>query len=494
VEVKAAENIRLSPNFRAAQGTDFRAYVDGGGSFQYDGIGNLILDQQEGTRISWTPYGKIREVRVKGDSLVTRFRYDAMGNRVEKRVLLADTTYSLTRYIRDATGNVMAIYQDTTLTEQPFYGSSRLGEYRGGVAVGMRKLGRKNYELSNHLGNVLAVVSDKVGMQNDSVWATVASTSDYFPFGLTMKGRSWSDTTGYKSRYGFNGQEEDNEIAGSGNHLDFLFRGYDPRTGRFWSVDPLAADYPWNSTYAFAENRPIDGIDLEGKEWSEATNKGHTTISVNVNLSSDPSLSKSQVNAYKDAISNQLNSTLDKSSGGTISGKVTFNGGDSKKLGVVVPSIELDAKKNKRVDGPIVAAQTIYSAVSINTFNKDNSIKSPEDVGLDAVHELMHTIRIDHPFETTQSPDAELLLVKGKNYVTTKTTDKNIYYNIMNYSSVIINNKPLKTLWKDKAPELLTNGQIKLMRQEIGLQKQGYGFGNKFNYWFTTPGTPVKKY
>ncbi len=34
------------------------------------------------------------------------------------------------------------------------------------------------------------------------------------------------------------------------------------------SVDPLARDYPWNSPYAFAENRVIDGIDLEGLEWT----------------------------------------------------------------------------------------------------------------------------------------------------------------------------------------------------------------------------------
>ena len=33
----------------------------------------------------------------------------------------------------------------------------------------------------------------------------------------------------------------------------------DPRLGRFWSVDPLASKYPWNSPYAFAENRVIDG-------------------------------------------------------------------------------------------------------------------------------------------------------------------------------------------------------------------------------------------
>jgi hypothetical protein len=32
-------------------------------------------------------------------------------------------------------------------------------------------------------------------------------------------------------------------------------------------VDPLAPEYVWNSPYAFAENRVIDGIDLEGLEW-----------------------------------------------------------------------------------------------------------------------------------------------------------------------------------------------------------------------------------
>ncbi len=35
---------------------------------------------------------------------------------------------------------------------------------------------------------------------------------------------------------------------------------------RFLSVDPLAKDYPWNSTYAFAENDVIRNLDLEGAE------------------------------------------------------------------------------------------------------------------------------------------------------------------------------------------------------------------------------------
>ena len=34
---------------------------------------------------------------------------------------------------------------------------------------------------------------------------------------------------------------------------------HDTQIGRFWSVDPLAGKFPWNSTYAFAENQVVEG-------------------------------------------------------------------------------------------------------------------------------------------------------------------------------------------------------------------------------------------
>jgi len=71
-------------------------------------------------------------------------------------------------------------------------------------------------------------------------------------------------------RFGFNGQQKDNEYAGIGNSLEFKYRGFDPRIGRFRSVDPLVATYPWNSPYAFAENKPISGRDLKGLEYGGA--------------------------------------------------------------------------------------------------------------------------------------------------------------------------------------------------------------------------------
>lgn len=59
----------------------------------------------------------------------------------------------------------------------------------------------------------------------------------------------------------------DNEIKGEGNSINFTYRMHDPRVGRFFAVDPLFRQYPWNSSYAFSENRVIDGIELEGAEW-----------------------------------------------------------------------------------------------------------------------------------------------------------------------------------------------------------------------------------
>ena len=46
-------------------------------------------------------------------------------------------------------------------------------------------------------------------------------------------------------------------------------RIYDPRLGRFLSVDPLTKAYPNYSPYQFAANNPIKFIDLDGEESSE---------------------------------------------------------------------------------------------------------------------------------------------------------------------------------------------------------------------------------
>lgn len=91
----------------------------------------------------------------------------------------------------------------------------------------------------------------------------VVAYNDYYPFGMLLPNRHGGDV-GY--RFGFQGQEKDNEIKGEGNSMNFKYRMHDPRIGRFFAEDPLKASFPWNSPYAFSENRVIDGIELEGQE------------------------------------------------------------------------------------------------------------------------------------------------------------------------------------------------------------------------------------
>ncbi|WP_290711350.1 hypothetical protein, partial [Flavihumibacter sp. CACIAM 22H1] len=100
--------------------------------------------------------------------------------------------------------------------------------------------GKKFFELSNHLGNVMVSVSDRTVQQmvggNLVYRAEELSAQDYYAFGGLMPGRQ-VNVTDY--RYGFNGQEMSNEINGVGNSYTAEFWEYDPRLGRRWNIDPI---------------------------------------------------------------------------------------------------------------------------------------------------------------------------------------------------------------------------------------------------------------
>ncbi|NEN24147.1 hypothetical protein G3O08_11605 [Cryomorpha ignava] len=89
-------------------------------------------------------------------------------------------------------------------------------------------------------------------------------------------------------RYGFQGQEKDDEIKGSGNSLNYKYRMHDPRLGRFFAVDPLFRDYPWNSTYAFSENKVIQMVELEGLEAADPEKHKEKPLLNNEKPSSEP--------------------------------------------------------------------------------------------------------------------------------------------------------------------------------------------------------------
>lgn len=96
-----------------------------------------------------------------------------------------------------------------------------------------------------------------------------------------MDNRHGEEATG-RYRYGFQGQEHDDDIKGNGNSVNYKYRMHDPRIGRFFAIDPLVAKYPHNSPYAFSENRVIDGVELEGLEVQTKTTPKQGFIGVPV--------------------------------------------------------------------------------------------------------------------------------------------------------------------------------------------------------------------
>ena len=129
-----------------------------------------------------------------------------------------------------------------------------------------RKVGDKVYEITDHLGNVRATFGDKrmanvtAGVVTGSL-LEVESWADYYAFGSEMPGRTFNSTS---YRYGFNGKEKDDEVKGSGNSYDFGDRIYDPRIGRWLSIDKRFKDYVPYTPYGFALNNPIYLVDADG--------------------------------------------------------------------------------------------------------------------------------------------------------------------------------------------------------------------------------------
>ena len=204
-------------------------------NYTYDEIGNLTSDKDI-QEINWTVYGKIASVK-KRDNTEIEYKYDGTGQRIYKKVVSSSVSKE-THYVRDGSGNVLAIYENKILDELVIYGSSRLGSYNGKTDNGKRTLGNKKYELSNHLGNVLAVISDnKIGIGTNGVAdyyePLVISESNYYPFGMAMKERSFSNE---EYRFGFNTQEKSTELGEDTYTAEFW--QYDSKIARRWNNDP----------------------------------------------------------------------------------------------------------------------------------------------------------------------------------------------------------------------------------------------------------------
>ena len=225
-------------------------------NYKYNAIGQLIEDHEYVTpekpndivRYTYNASGLVTEVSKNNVPLV-KFFYNDKNHRVRKESYNPENgnlTYT-EFYIRDAAGTAMAIYRKdangTNLVENTIYGASRLGVHKAD--------GSRYYQLTDHLGNVRAVVT-----RDQETGTTMAiSATDYYPFGMPMPGRSLSGSEGY--RYAYQGQEKDPETGKEA----FELRLWDARIGRWLTTDPAKQH---NSPYMAMGNNPMSQVDPDG--------------------------------------------------------------------------------------------------------------------------------------------------------------------------------------------------------------------------------------
>jgi RHS repeat-associated protein len=108
------------------------------------------------------------------------------------------------------------------------------------------------------------------------------------------------------SFFSFNGKEKDDEVKGEGNSLDFGARIYDPRLGRWMSLDNMAAKYPGYSPYNFTLNNPIAFKDPDGNDVLVAFTGDFRGGGSQIKLTDAGTTGEIVLNAWANAINNDV--------------------------------------------------------------------------------------------------------------------------------------------------------------------------------------------
>jgi RHS repeat-associated protein len=103
---------------------------------------------------------------------------------------------------------------------------------------------------------------------NFAVMATTSNVVEinaYYPYGMLLPALSLMATPDKWNGYKYSGKELQKEMELNwGDHEN---RMADYTIGRWWVPDPLAEKRPWESTYSFCGNNPVNRIDPDGRKW-----------------------------------------------------------------------------------------------------------------------------------------------------------------------------------------------------------------------------------
>ncbi|WP_334126985.1 RHS repeat-associated core domain-containing protein [Empedobacter brevis] len=214
-----------------------------------------------------------------------------------------------------------------------------------------------------------------------------------------------SGSANYK--YKFQGQERQEELGL--NWDSFKWRNYMPDIGRFFNVDPLAEQYSYQSPYNFAENRVIDGRELEGLEWTPSTSGNEIHYNVKAQIVNTAGLSEKKINKVAERIQKDFNKTYSQVDG--YSASMTYEVVDVATSDytieivdqIVAPITIVDSNGNegiKYVAGEAGKfADTQENNVKVIAKDASGNNRSASSMSKTTQHELGHTAGLTHPWE-----------------------------------------------------------------------------------------------
>ncbi|MFL3868722.1 RHS repeat protein [Streptomyces griseobrunneus] len=204
-------------------------------SFTYDEVGNTVTRKSDGRdqKLTWDAENQLTKVEEQG-KVSTEYTYDAEGNRLLRKDATGTTLYL-------PGGNELLLKPDGKKAGTRYYDFD-------GETVAARTDGAIQFLFSDHHGTGTTAID--------------ATTQDVFQRSLDPFGAERGTSSGvWPVDRGFvNGVMDDTGLTQLGA------RAYDPKLGRFLSVDPLAdfGDSQRMNAYAYANNNPVTFSDPDG--------------------------------------------------------------------------------------------------------------------------------------------------------------------------------------------------------------------------------------